>query len=386
MKRSLAVVLALTTSLVSVPALAGIEVGSKGLVFSSDDGETEFRIGGRAHYDSVWYDADITNIQDESKMRRLRIYLSGKLSNGWSFKVDRDVGGTSEGWKNVWVRYSGIEKTKITLGNQLAPFSLEDIGSSNKLKMIERSLANALTPGFYTGATYARYGQDWTVAGGYYVDPIDADEGKTNQGDGGFAGRVTMSPVREKRHTVHLGMSFETRKMDDAKPFTINPRPEIGIVTTRLVKTGNIANVDKTDAGAIEAAVGFGSVLLQTEYIAKVAEYTTGGDSKFTGWYMQGAWAVTGERQKYSRRSGKFRGIKSDRAMGAVELTARYSSIDLDDGPIAGGVQTNTTVGVNWYLNDNMRVSANYIWMDVDRILGPDEEPSALLTRLQLAF
>ena len=71
--------------------------------------------------------------------------------------------------------------------------------------------------------------------------------------------------------------------------------------------------------------------------------------------------------------------------MGAWELALRYSHTDLDyhagtlgtaaaPDAIRGGVQDIWTLGVNWYLNPNVKVMFNWLRVDVDRLnpAGPD--------------
>ena len=64
---------------------------------------------------------------------------------------------------------------------------------------------------------------------------------------------------------------------------------------------------------------------------------------------------------------------------GAWELALRYSETDLDflagseglatpAGGVRGGQQRIWTVGVNWYLNPNVRLTFNDLNIDVDRL------------------
>ena len=69
---------------------------------------------------------------------------------------------------------------------------------------------------------------------------------------------------------------------------------------------------------------------------------------------------------------------------GAVELTARYSSIDLEDGGVSGNEQQNITVGLNWHLNKNTRFMTNYVHTELDDPV--DEGADFLLFRFQIDF
>ena len=86
---------------------------------------------------------------------------------------------------------------------------------------------------------------------------------------------------------------------------------------------------------------------------------------------------------------------------GAWEATARYSSLDLNFRPgrrllpapvggIRGGEEKIWTVGVNWYLNNNIRMMFNYLMIDVNRLnsagLQQGQNLDAAEARLQFAF
>ena len=96
------------------------------------------------------------------------------------------------------------------------------------------------------------------------------------------------------------------------------------------------------------------------------------GDVSFSGYYVQASYFLTGEHRPYSRSNGAFGRInpirpvkKSDGGInwgGALELKARYSSVDLNNGSITGGKMENGAIGLNWYLVPNAKVLCDYIW------------------------
>jgi phosphate-selective porin OprO/OprP len=46
---------------------------------------------------------------------------------------------------------------------------------------------------------------------------------------------------------------------------------------------------------------------------------------------------------------------------GSVEVAFRYSYLNLNDKDEHGGMQTDYTYGLNWYISKELKVMANYI-------------------------
>ena len=58
--------------------------------------------------------------------------------------------------------------------------------------------------------------------------------------------------------------------------------------------------------------------------------------------------------------------------MYAQPITAAPSFVDLNDGPLSGGRQTDLTVGLNWYINDCARLALNCVLgQALDRAIDP---------------
>jgi phosphate-selective porin OprO/OprP len=58
---------------------------------------------------------------------------------------------------------------------------------------------------------------------------------------------------------------------------------------------------------------------------------------------------------------------------GAWQVGIRYAQLDLSDEGIDGGIVQDVTLGLNWFLNPNMKVQWNYVYMDRDAPYGgPD--------------
>ncbi|MBI3823145.1 MAG: hypothetical protein HY289_10765, partial [Planctomycetes bacterium] len=105
------------------------------------------------------------------------------------------------------------------------------------------------------------------------------------------------------------------------------------------------------------------------------------GTPNFSAGYVQVSYFLTGESRTYDKRMGRlgseyiakantpFWLVRDDNGafnwgLGAWEVAARYSTINLNNGPIRGGIMDNLEMGVNWHLNNNLRVQFMYIHTD----------------------
>jgi phosphate-selective porin OprO/OprP len=113
--------------------------------------------------------------------------------------------------------------------------------------------------------------------------------------------------------------------------------------------------------------------------------------NSFWGGYLEGGWTLTGEHRNYIPATGAYSGIIPDHPFslsagtwGAFELAARLSYIDLNDNfsptagngvsttsnRVEGGRQTIYGLGLNWYVNRNIRLMFDYMHAVVKKTNG----------------
>jgi len=364
------------------PAVAATEVSSDGIRLSTENGLNWISLSGRVHYDAVRIDDDITPLNNNEDFRRVRLALTLQ-SGDFRIKADRDIGGITTGWKNLYAQYRGFDHTRITFGNQVAPFSMEDLMGSNNSPLVEHSLANALSPGLLTGLSALHWSDHWSVSGGLFKNELSDQDRRVSKGQGAVA-RFTYAPIRRKRNVFHLGLNYEYRNPNDRDELRLRARPGTRLTDTRLVDTRIIANVDSTQTAGLEVSYMQGPFSLQGEYLKMNVQRNQGSDLEFDGSYILASYVLTGEIRPYSRRSAAYSGIDPNHSWGAIEVVARYSTLDLQDKDVLGGQEENYTLGVNWYISHNFRAMLNYTNFDVSpNKNGVDESGNLLLLRLQ---
>lgn len=347
------------------------------------DDDRYLRLGGRIHYDLARFSDDVTVLEDDQDFRRARLILRAGYDD-WQFRADYDVG-LVDGWRSLYVRYGGWKRVRVTAGNQVAPFSLDELSSSNDLAFLERSLASALSPAMLTGVSVRTWGKNWSATAGVFGDELSDLDRRTADGTS-VVGRFTYAPIRKRRQVLHFGLAHEYRSIDSNTDVRIRARPESRLTDVRLVDTDGIAGVDSLSTTGLELMAILDSVRLQTEYMLMSLD---GGPDEpdFSGGYVQASWLATGERYRYSRSRGVPTAVRPKGDWGALELSLRYSMLDLNDGLVTGGEQTQVTAAVSLYLNENLRTSLNYSRYDAaPNSDGIDEDGSIVMFRFQLAL
>lgn len=367
---------------------------SRGIRFRVKEPDLVFRIGGRVHGDIAFNDSPL-NADPTGRLRRGRVYLSGRLFDDFRFKIERDFAPAKGEFRNLWVGYQPSRRLGFKAGNFIAPFGLEQVSSSNYLTFMERSMSGAIAPSFQTGVlvnTNGRFAKKrnrhrWTWAMSVGAEPLgQASDDLHRSEHWSVVTRATYAPIARRKRVVHFGGAAEFRDVlgDDTYRILTQVESSQG---PRLVDTDDIANVDTVASAGAEAAALFGPVLIQAEYQHAFLQRDAGGDLDFGGGYVQGSWVVTGEHREYNRRSGAFNGLTPRSDWGALELAARFSVMDLNDGGIDGGEAWNWTAGANWYIRSNFRLMFNYVHVDLkDQAGGSPDDPQIFQARASLFF
>jgi phosphate-selective porin OprO and OprP len=358
--------------------------------FATEDGNYTFNVGGFVQTDGAVFADDESDQPNGTTLRRARLNVSGTINKEWGYKFENDFADNSSRITYAFVSYSGLKPVTLTLGQFKEPFSLEELTSDRYTTFLERASVNIFAPSRTIGFQADTHGKNWSLAAGVF----GASSGTASSDDeqAALTARATYAPLYEKTRSVHLGIAGSMRKPDESTNsyrFSVRPESRIANVTN---DTGNIVNADNSYLIGLEAATVWDSLSLQGEYIMNRVTRDGAPDVDLNGGYVQASWFMTGESRNYNPEKGVFERISprnpfsiKDGGAGAWELAARYSTLDLTDSTVDGGDLHNYTLGVNWYINNYMRVLADYIYVDSETAAG-DDKPQILSGRFQIDF
>jgi len=304
----------------------------------------------------------------------------------------------------TFMSYEGLGKNHLlTWGYIPSPFSLEAESSSKTLPFMERALpVTTFAPSLGVGGMY-HFWNNWSVfkvsltqpAYGLFADAT-ADKGRGDDPWGGTA-RGIVAPLVSQGKVVHVGgsLSFQTVTPDQqGKPSLVfTSAPELKSRRTENFVAAPIFNANRFYVANVEAAGQWGPLQLDAEYFQTlVSRHQVAGvphdDLTFRGWYTQANYFLTGETRDYRPRDARFAGVTNRHAWGALQLAARYSSVDLNNRDIQGGKEDNIGVSLNWYVSSNIRWMLNYVRVMVeDRAAAPVSRQLDMLgLRLQVIW
>jgi phosphate-selective porin OprO/OprP len=272
----------------------------------------------------------------------------------------------------------------LTFGKTKEPFVYEIVGDATFLPSLERVLNPFFTSrdvGLQLSNSILK--KRMTYTGGWFNDWWVQKKDLDAVGNH-VAARVTglISINEDGSRYLHVGASARYAGAD-AGVIRLKGKPESN-VTSNYVDTGNIAASNQKEF-ALEALWTRDRYSVLTEYVRSQVNATQIANPSFYGFYVTGSVFLTGEHRPYDRNVAFARRPIPRSRWGAVEVTARYSRLDLDDKSIHGGVMDKGTLDLNWFLNRRCKLAVSGGFANLDRN-GLNGLTKILQTRMQYVF
>lgn len=377
----------------SVKAPGGLEVKLRGLV------QADFR-----HFDD-----DLAN--DGFLFRRVRPTLEGSWGPLLGFRITPEFAGDSATLVDAYVDLKFDPRATMRIGKVKGPVGLERLQGGAAVAFVERGLPTELAPNRDLGVQLQGDVLDKTLHYdvGVYNGAVDGRDAATTNPDDEleYAGRLFWEPFKNAagaHGTLGLGVAASIGdKYGAGNDFL--PRYRTPGQQTFFSYGSNVAAAGEHRRHAAHGYYYRGPLGLLGEYIvSSQAVGVVGGTGAGThasldnkAWQLSAGWVLTGE-------DAGFRGVAAPArpfavggdGWGALELVARYGELDIDDDAFLLFANPATAAsridswgfGLNWYLNRNLKLAANYTEARFDggAVDGDRTAEKALFTRAQLSF
>lgn len=368
------------------------------------------------------------DLNDGTNFRRARFGIDGKLFKDFDYALIYEFGGSGAEdaghIQEAWVQYTGWRPWRIKVGAFEPNIGLTAAVSTSQMPFMERASPAEVARNVAAGDSRSAIqfqgnglwgGGDSGIAARWFASAaLTGNVVSTVNSTGGFApqpldeqtgviGRFAVAPFDTTNWQAHFAVNgqYVTQPNDAGVaatpryPIQLRDRPELRVDGSRLVDTGGIDARSASVYGA-EFAVTAQQFFLESEYFEyklqrRNVTAAMPSDPSFHGWYVQGGWVLTGENRPYNPGEARLDAPKQTYnfnpaagTWGAFELVGRYSDLDLnfhDCGAgkaapaspapcfdaVRGGEQKISTIGLNWYLNPDIRFMLDFQHVDVNR-------------------
>ena len=347
------------------------------------------------------------DLSNGANFRRARLGVEGVFDRDFSYRLMVEFGGSgTEGPARIndaWIAYTGFAPFTVQVGAFSPPANMDDGQSPEDQLFLERASSAELSRTLggadgRVGIGVRGNGLRWfgavTATGPTVNDAETFDEQSAVVGRYGVL-LLTDQDQIQNTYNLQLGLNgtyvFNTPDQgagtNPRQPVRFRDRPELRLDGTRLIDTGAI-DADHVWTYGAEMGAQYRQFYVQAEAFRFGLDRRDSPlpDPRFWGGYAEASWVLTGEFRRYNIATGSFQNPRPYEAFsprnggfGAFELAGRYSYLDLDYraglagtanpiGGVRGGRQKIVTLGLNWYLNSNVKLLFDYQHVNVDRL------------------
>jgi len=402
-----------------------IDMNGNGLVIKSADENYRLSLRAYAQADGNFFmdDSSGDTIPDKFTIRRARLTIDGTFFKWADFRFSPDFGQGNLRLFDAFADLHYFPYASLMAGKFRPPVNgLERQQGAPNIAFVERALTQNLTPARDIGVMlhgqipYPGYSTQYTILPvfreflGYQLGVFNGarDGGNTDserEDNKEFAGRLFSHPF------LHSGIpALEGLGVGIAGSWGQPRRNSLN----NLVSAGQQAfltyNPNITASGDAyrvtpQAYWYWGPFGLLTEYVIssqRLANSTRTRTARQdnTAWQVQSSYVLTGERNSFfgikpARNFAPFAGT-----WGAFQIAARWGELDVDDDTFKfNGVFVNPStsaskatewaLGLNWYINGNIKFMADYAQTYFDSGAARDRDrptEKLFLTRFQYQF
>jgi len=381
-----------------------VTASDKGFSLKNAKGDYEIKFTALGQIDGRYFVDDDGAFRDGFVTRRLRPTLQGTLGKLVAFRFTPEFAGNGlgdvAGANSIVDAYFDLRfdpRASLRVGKQKGPVGLERLQSGGAIQLVERGFPTELVPNRDIGvALYGEFAQGTIqYSAGAFNGTADGREDSTaDDGLKEFEGRVFLEPFKNDYGFLKglgFGLAGSSGAKDGAGNNYISRYRSPGqnqfftydggsAATGTAAATPAVIATGKHTRYAPQAYFYINNIGLLAEYTVSEQDLSRGGVErtvKNDAYNLTASYVLTGE-------DASFKGVKPARpyavgaeGWGALELVARIGALDVDNAVFTGTTTgatanrfanpttqaskaENYAVGINWYLTQNAKLTADY--------------------------
>ncbi len=379
-----------------------VQADEHGFAIKSFDERFSLRVGGYIQADGRFFlERDHRDdFTDTFLLRRVRPILEGTVYKDFHFFIMPDFGEGKVVLQDAFIEYTHFAGAQLRVGKFREPVGLEMLQSAKDLLFVERGLPTNLVPIRDVGAQLSGIFFNGLLS--YQIGIFNgtrdgASSDIDNNDDKDVAARLWLQPFGSTKIAALQGLGFGVAgtygEENGLLPTYKTPAQE----TFFSYNSSAVADGDRYRI-VPQLYYSWGPFGVLGEYALSNQELSNANQSariENYAWQLAGSWVITGEPASY-------KGVKPHRnfgegGLGAFEVAARYGELHVDekafslgfsDPALSARSEKSFGVGLNWYLNDNVKAVLDWehTVFDGGAPIGNRHDEDVFLTRVQLAL
>jgi len=400
-----------------------VSLGLNGLVVRSANSNFTMNLHGYVQADSRFYVQDHNPANDTFLLRRVRPILEGTVYDRFDYRLMADFGsgdvasstpGNNAILDDAYVNARLWRHFQVQVGKYKSPVGLERLQSTAELLFIETGFATQMTPNYDLGAEFhnSLFNAPISYAIGIFNGAADAasDDADTNDEGKDVAGRLFFQPFlktdNEPLRKLGFGAGGSIGHHEGPLPSYKTPGQQTFFsYGPGVTAFGEQYRIDPQFFYYWGPFGMIGEYILSSQKTKSTIAGAPNSSPRFnnTAWQLEATYFLTGEENSFRASSrDAFRPAHplafGGGGWGAFEFVARVGQLSLDRDAFPTYVSkssareaTSWGLGLNWYLNSNIRLYLDY---EQTRFDGGSESASSvtahdehvILGRVQFSF
>jgi len=408
----------------ALPNTPVLTAGEKGFILASRDNRYNLRLRGQIHADARQFfdDESLPASTDGYLLRRVRPSIEGTLAGIYDFRFVPDFAGNRTVLQDAYIDARLHPAFKLRVGKFKTPFGIERLQSASDIRFVERGLPNNLVPNRDLGIQLHGdvLGGTLNYAVGVFNGVLDggsseANNDAENNHDKDVAARLFAQPFLNSENFYLRGLglgvaaTYVNQRADAAAPLLPAYRSpgQLSVFNYRTGANGTFADGKRLRwSPQLQYYAGpWGVLAEQVTVDQELSRIVAGAHRHDTvsqdAWQLALNYVITGEDASYKDIKPRNPYAPDTDGWGAWELVGRVGELDIDDDAFAGGAASFAdpnvaisnerawSLGLNWYLNRNIKWSIDYEHTDFDggALAGRDRADEKIaFSRVQLVF
>jgi len=364
---------------------------------------------------NILWDSAATSVDEGMKEAGLNSVAGMRIRQAWldlrgtwydmiNYRFTYDVANTNI--KDMWIGlYNMPSGFDLKIGHMKEPWSGEELTAVDSSLFMERSYMNNMR-GICGSRNNGLLLSNWSNADRFswaagVFAPSMKEKSLSCVGQNGhlaFTTRATYLPFYEEnsigqKFLLHLGASYSYRHFDQSKAADYDTQCTFSgdtAIGNPVMNTGLLTGLHDMNVVGLELYWIRGAFSVDVEHSVFFMEDDLAGNATVNAGYAEVAYTLTGESRDYRKAGGSYGRLKPNNPFirtckdgvgvftgpGAWEIAYQCSWVDTSDLATGYSCAANhtglngkalaNTWGLNWYLNENMRVMFNYSLEHVD--------------------